>query len=284
MTTSSTLILEFRQLAELVKLVCDVEAYCFGKGWRMCWFRGSNTAYPLVPGQYRLSYKRLHEEESTFLEFKQQARGFLHKELNDWEIYFLMQHYRVPTRLLDWTENCLVALYFALTDTANPKGDPCIWMLNPLLFNKHNSPTHDSSIVVIPNSINPDRKYWINAFHPLHFDVKHTEFKDSEGQTAKIVAPVAICPPTVDPRIVAQRSVFTLHGQCCDSIDKCCEGHPEPKEDFIHQFIFKGIRREVLRELRWFGITRQAVFPDLEGLGMELRHRLTMEEKKWDGR
>jgi len=78
-------------------------------------------------------------------------------------------------------------------------------------------------------------------------------------------------PPTVDPRIIAQRSVFTLHGSRQDPIDKCCEGHSEGKIYFIRKFIFKGIKQEVLRELCCFGISRQSIFPDLEGLGLELR-------------
>lgn len=266
---------EFRQLAELVKHVCDVEANWITQGWNTCWFRGANTAFSLLPGQYRSTYKRLHSEKSTFLEFRLKARGFLQKELNDWEIFFLMQHYRLPTRLLDWTENCFVALYFALTDLTS-EGDPCVWCFNPQLFNEHKTPSHKLSLVVMPESTDPKLKYWSNVFHPLNFDPDQKTFTDSNGRTGNIENPVAAYPPTIDPRIVAQRSVFTLHGSRRDPIDNCCEGNKKPKSNFIRQFVFKGIRQEILRELHCFGISRQAIFPDLEGLGLELREKLTI--------
>lgn len=47
-----------------------------------------------------------------------------------------MQHYGVPTRLLDWSENPLVALYFAV-ENKDKETDAAIWMLRPNKLNTH---------------------------------------------------------------------------------------------------------------------------------------------------
>lgn len=265
--------LEFSQIAELVKLICDVKANWMTKGWSMCWFRGSNTNYDLMPGQYRPTFRKLYDEDSTFREFKQKARGFLKRNVNDWELFFLMQHYRIPTRLLDWTENAFVALYFSLIDQAKD-GAPCVWMFNPLLFNERNALSPGPGVYVNPDSIDPKLPDLINVYHPCHFDPQVKILTDSNGEIGN--NPVAMYPPTVDPRIMAQRSVFTLHGARRDPIDKCCENHLESKDNFIRKFVFKGVWGSVLQELKCFGISREAIFPDLEGLGLELRGRFTL--------
>ncbi|WP_350340486.1 FRG domain-containing protein [Paenibacillus hexagrammi] len=51
----------------------------------------------------------------------------------------MMQHYGVPTRLLDWSREALVALLFALgvpTSDIEKTSDKVVWVLDPVTLNK----------------------------------------------------------------------------------------------------------------------------------------------------
>ena len=83
-------------------------------------FRGvTRSNYELQPSIARVALstheERLAYEVQLFEDFQERAFPYLNREpKNGLEWLTLAQHYGIPTRLLDWTSNPLVALFFAV--------------------------------------------------------------------------------------------------------------------------------------------------------------------------
>lgn len=107
------------------------------------WFRGiaDLEKFSLLPSVLRGSI--LDENDSSFFNeseifnaFKRESRSYI-KDIDEDDTLSLMcyaQHFNAPTRLLDFTANPLVALYFACKDLKTKDG--AVWILNSKLYNK----------------------------------------------------------------------------------------------------------------------------------------------------
>jgi hypothetical protein len=174
------------------------------------WFRGQPHAnWPLIPGIFRTPSKRgniavndaLREELMLRQEFERRGRQLLPDQpQNPWEWYFLMQHYGVPTRLLDWTDGAFIALYFAIRHRTRQEGadhaDAAVWVVDPWCVNTKsvgaNLQSPEAYDVVLSPAQVPDEYFPATA--------KHVEKMPSN--------PVAVHPPHMARRLAVQRSRF----------------------------------------------------------------------------
>jgi hypothetical protein len=249
-----------KSVAAYVELVKG--CYQLTKAQKHLFFRGNNKiSYELIPSVFRDHFS----EKDVLLDFRQYAPehnikyDFVYecdKVLGD------IQHFGLPTRLLDWTISPLVALYFACTPATDGKEEDCrIFILNPWEYNK----------AIIGD-------YSIAEVHQVHILGRsllayHWKFKEIVAYLEKkfitvpltpenIEKPIAFVSPYTNKRKVTQRGCFTIHGTDVGSLDKW----DEAKNAICYLTVPKEVKAPILEELNLLYVNQYSIFPDFDGM------------------
>jgi hypothetical protein len=217
------------------------------------WFRGhADASWTLAPGLARGASRELSEHRlrhDFFLKSQPFLRELAVPPIKDWDWYFLMQHYGLPTRLLDWTESALVALHFALAEGSDSQ-DGVVWLLNPRDFNKSFSKKRCEFVPIYSDKL-------LFGYLPSLWD-------ESESRIPKF--PIAFDPPSNSPRISAQRGKFTIHGRLSHALENFSE-----LRDSLHRIRVPARFKERLRrQFLLTGVTESVLFPSLSGIANEI--------------
>jgi len=97
-------------------------------------FRGQRKYWPLLPSISLNKHpaKVLSTEDKLLRAFKKEGKNCLHLiPETDWDWLVVGQHHGLPTRVLDWTYNPSVALWFALRKHAQDDSEPEVWVFKP---------------------------------------------------------------------------------------------------------------------------------------------------------
>lgn len=237
---------------------------------RPLWFRGlGRHTFRLVPSLFRHRNRaaragdidHLLSMERTLIDrFRERSLPFRDTFLpeSDLELLFVMQHFGVPTRLLDWSENALVALWFAVEDPLHDLRRGRVWLLDPFALNQ---------------AVLSDSGYDGGALAPGAAALGgHTPSKQLEEMNQY---PLAVYGIHSTPRIVGQRGVFTIAGKAL-----------RPAEELVTQLapritrpctallsavdIPANTKPRMRQQLENMGMTRSMIFPDLIGIAREL--------------
>lgn len=250
------------------------------------WFRGMvRQSFHLTPSLvYMNDDKQWNFDEFwSTIHFRNKAHRLTDyapgKDAKD-EWLFLMRHHGAPSRLMDWTEGALTALFFSVENSETYDG--VVYALNPFLWNMAITGKY-----AVPEAYNPIvLKEYIELAFTQTKTKKTIHSKHFQGRYA-----MAIRPTIIHQRMVAQRSMFTIHGEELTFHDekhdkdlKVCLTEQasiiKKNLDIPHQdnlidrvVIDAGSKIKIQRQLLQLGISRYNLYPDLDGLASELSFR-----------
>ncbi|WP_081907339.1 MULTISPECIES: FRG domain-containing protein [Luteibacter] len=241
------------------------------------WYRGiGNAEHTLIPSLFRhpiaTTQSALKELELNLNDtFEMRSLPYAESRdwsENEWERLFFMQHYRVPTRLLDWSGSPLISMHFAVTSAQLDKDgtaltDAAVWVLDPERWN--NAAYADTGF---PGGVLSAKDTWLKRYSP------------SEVYTStSTLPPMAMRGVHNSARIVAQQGFFTVFGPQVESMETAFKWIKSGKRVFPDDALRKFVvpRRSVTKirdEIFSLGISESTIYPDLEGLAAELKRTL----------
>jgi hypothetical protein len=235
-------------IADLVALLDAVTA-----DGREVWYRGHrDSSWSLGPSAFR---KPAHRENERVMlaRFRQEAAATgLQHGFDDWGWVTFAQHHALPTRLLDWSQSPLVALFFACE-------------------REHDTPADmDGEIFMIhPNDLN-DEAGDAGGGHPrLLTDGDpvldgYYPGRDAENQ----LRPRAVVAPLVFDRIRFQTGMFTV------SQPPKAGGEEQPlrRSRTLQSFIVPAASKEAIRhQLAALGFNDASIYRDLDRIAARIK-------------
>lgn len=222
------------------------------------WFRGiADESYGLEPSLYRKADDPIIEKQ-LLNRFKTRSHPFIDDkgEKSYWEWLFIMQHFGVPTRLLDWSESALLGLAFAVIyrEEKHVDKDAAVWCLDPLKLNRD-----------FTKGLKPEEPI------PSITDTSVKKIMAYQDHEIPVDFPISVYGPLNNVRIVAQKGVFTLFP--FKKIFKLED--LEVAENFLIKInIAQEDVLEIKQQLIMMGITENNVYPGLDSIAQEINREI----------
>ena len=220
---------------------------------------------------YRKSQAVMKSDFGVLKKFKQEYDKLYpekSKSFNLIDYLFVMQHYDIPTRLLDFSEDELIALYFSVSKDIISKENPSI-QESEFLSNRFGNTDKGSSIHCIDPVFSNNKSYGVNK-------VSNFDNINDIDTLYGLDFPVCIRTDNNDKRIIAQKGVFMLYGREYPNYDSRDIFIPNITKIFIPNHYRKGIKEELKQK---YNIQHTTVYPDLKGIANEIIEDIELKYK-----
>jgi len=214
-------------------------------------FRGvPNIDYQLIPSIARDTNKGVGGdiealEQDMLKEFKRLTLPTLQSQPNtDFEWLFLAQHYGLPTRLLDWTSNPMVALFFAVE--SEDAVDAQLHIVKHMITDDYNDYDYQTANI---SKEAKEKSPMLGIF----------ALQPEQGEV------IFVRPKYTDSRYVNQKSIFSCPKDPFTPLDLSNHSTIHIKAAWKHQ---------IRDRLKMLGISHSYIYPGLEGASKEIRKHM----------
>ena len=245
-------------------------------------FRGENEIHDsIIPSIYHPNSSYIENEDKIYKEIISKFPDEMLQQKTTVEKLILMQHFGLPTRLLDISKNPLVALFFACYGNSKVDGRVYIFSIpkdeikycdsdtvsvianickRPILFSIKGTKTQktktfnkNEDILYLVHEIREEKPYFQNLVQREHIN-----------------STICLRPRLNNPRIIRQDGYFLLFGVDIEKM-KCSKIN---KKWILNDIIIpKKSKQKIMKELDFLNINESFLFPDYQHLASTFKEK-----------
>jgi hypothetical protein len=262
-------------LGEIEKLNTNGELYYRGQGY--FGFEAQPSIYRndgLVENEHRMYREIITKCPNDFQDAK-----------STFEHLVKMQHYFLPSRLLDITKNPLIALFFACSSDENDDGEIIVYNfdIDDIKFYDSDSVSVVSNLARRPptfsiENIKSKSKKVFNKEHEiqllLHEIKEEKPYFKSAIEAHHLESVICVKPKLDNPRIIKQEGAFLLFG--INNNKKKCATFNQDKQVLIDSkrlIVMRENKQKILEQLASLGIMKSTIYPEIEHVAVQMKNK-----------
>ncbi len=241
------------------------------------YFRGHADleGYKLIPSIYR-DLDFIENEHRMFREIIMRCPNDFSNNMTAFEKLVKMQHYKLPTRLLDLTGNPLVALFFAVYKEPKKDGEVLIFKVPKNKIKYYDSDT----VSILSNIAKLNEDFCIkkikggsieifnsddNVKYLLHEIKEDKPYFEPNIEAEDLESVLCVKPKLDNPRIIKQDGAFFLYGiQDEKKNPAIIPDSYKVTTEFDRLIIRKETKRAISQQLSTLGLNRATLFPEID--------------------